>query len=100
MVRRLETVDPRKMKNDEKLAFWINIHNALLMHVMILHYPSNLGEENILLSCTFFLPLLQAHLEYGIPPNNLKKMSMLVKVNIIMKPSYFCPSYYHHMHRR
>ncbi|OAY78848.1 hypothetical protein ACMD2_08161, partial [Ananas comosus] len=57
MVRRLETVDPRKMKNDEKLAFWINIHNALLMH---------------------------AHLEYGIPPNNLKKMSMLVKATCIV----------------
>jgi hypothetical protein len=22
------------MTNEEKLAFWINIHNALLMHVM------------------------------------------------------------------
>lgn len=24
------------MKHEEKLAFWINIHNALVMHVMIL----------------------------------------------------------------
>lgn len=31
---RLETVDLRRMTNEEKLAFWINIHNALLMHVM------------------------------------------------------------------
>uniref|UniRef100_A0A2N9F3F2 DUF547 domain-containing protein n=1 Tax=Fagus sylvatica TaxID=28930 RepID=A0A2N9F3F2_FAGSY len=32
LVRNLENVDPRKMKREEKLAFWINIHNALVMH--------------------------------------------------------------------
>ncbi|EOY15853.1 Electron transporter, putative isoform 1 [Theobroma cacao] len=32
LVRNLEKVDPRKMKREEKLAFWINIHNALVMH--------------------------------------------------------------------
>ncbi|XP_008797011.2 uncharacterized protein LOC103712304 isoform X2 [Phoenix dactylifera] len=52
IIRRLETVDPRKMKNEEKLAFWINIHNALMMH---------------------------AYLEYGIPQNNAKKASLLIK---------------------
>jgi hypothetical protein len=31
---RLETVDLMRMTNEEKLAFWINIHNSLLMHVM------------------------------------------------------------------
>lgn len=35
LVRKLEKVDPRKMKREEKLAFWINIHNALVMHVWI-----------------------------------------------------------------
>ncbi|CAN6459882.1 unnamed protein product [Victoria cruziana] len=35
LVRRLEKVDPRKMKNEERLAFWINIHNALVMHAYI-----------------------------------------------------------------
>ncbi|OEL25106.1 hypothetical protein BAE44_0013876 [Dichanthelium oligosanthes] len=49
---RLETVDLRRMTNEEKLAFWINIHNALLMH---------------------------AYLKYGVPQNNLKKTSLLVK---------------------
>ena len=34
MVEQLEKVDPSKLKHDEKLAFWINIYNALLMHVM------------------------------------------------------------------
>ncbi|KAA8528850.1 hypothetical protein F0562_036205 [Nyssa sinensis] len=32
LVKSLEKVDPRKMKHEEKLAFWINIHNALVMH--------------------------------------------------------------------
>ncbi|EEC81445.1 hypothetical protein OsI_24730 [Oryza sativa Indica Group] len=49
---RLETIDLRRMTNDEKIAFWINIHNALLMH---------------------------AYLKYGIPQNHLKKTSLLVK---------------------
>jgi hypothetical protein len=30
---RLETVDLRRMTGEEKLAFWINVHNALVMHV-------------------------------------------------------------------
>uniref|UniRef100_A0A0E0KJH2 DUF547 domain-containing protein n=1 Tax=Oryza punctata TaxID=4537 RepID=A0A0E0KJH2_ORYPU len=49
---RLETVDLRRMTNEEKIAFWVNIHNALLMH---------------------------AYLKYGVPQNNLKKTSLLVK---------------------
>ncbi|KAE8655120.1 G2484-1 protein [Hibiscus syriacus] len=32
----LEEVDPRKLKHEEKLAFWINIHNSLVMHVSVL----------------------------------------------------------------
>lgn len=35
LISRLEEVDLRKMKHEEKIAFWINIHNALVMHVMI-----------------------------------------------------------------
>lgn len=31
---KLKEVDPRKMRHDEKLAFWINVHNALVMHVI------------------------------------------------------------------
>ncbi|RWR95659.1 putative electron transporter [Cinnamomum micranthum f. kanehirae] len=52
LVHRLEKVDPSRMKNDEKLAFWINIHNALVMH---------------------------AYLAYGIPQNSMKRGSLLVK---------------------
>ncbi|KAJ1287591.1 hypothetical protein BS78_02G021500 [Paspalum vaginatum] len=52
---RLETVDLRRMTNEEKLAFWINVHNALLM---------------------------QAYLKYGVPQNQVKKASLLVKVRV------------------
>ena len=36
LICRLEEVDPRMLSHEEKLAFWINIHNALVMHLMIL----------------------------------------------------------------
>eukprot|EP01018_Ginkgo_biloba_P032072 Gb_16429 [translate_table: standard] len=52
LVRRLENVEPRKMKHEEKLAFWINIYNALIMH---------------------------AYLAYGIPRNHLKRIPLLLK---------------------
>lgn len=52
LISRLEEVDPRKLDHDEKLAFWINIHNALVMH---------------------------AFLAYGIPQNNIKRVFLLLK---------------------
>lgn len=33
LVRRLESVDPSKMDHEEKLCFWINVHNSMVMHV-------------------------------------------------------------------
>ncbi|XP_022544970.1 uncharacterized protein BNAA07G32940D isoform X2 [Brassica napus] len=35
LVQNLEKVDPSRMKREEKLAFWINIHNALVMHAYL-----------------------------------------------------------------
>ncbi|CAM6035581.1 unnamed protein product, partial [Sphagnum compactum] len=52
MVEQLEKVDPRQMTHEQKLAFWINIYNALTMH---------------------------AYLAYGIPQNPLKRLSLLEK---------------------
>lgn len=54
MVEKLEKVDPSQLKHNEKLAFWINIYNALLMH---------------------------AYVAYGIPRSNLKRMSILQKAS-------------------
>ncbi|CBI38353.3 unnamed protein product, partial [Vitis vinifera] len=52
LISRLEEVDLRKMKHEEKIAFWINIHNALVMH---------------------------AFLAYGIPQTNVKRVFLLLK---------------------
>ncbi|KAL1833117.1 hypothetical protein ACET3Z_002768 [Daucus carota] len=52
LVSKLENVDPRKLKHEEKLAFWINVHNVLVMHVFLVH---------------------------GIPQNNLKRNSLVVE---------------------
>ncbi|XP_074309122.1 uncharacterized protein LOC141643733 isoform X1 [Silene latifolia] len=52
LISRLQEVDPTKMKHEEKLAFWINVHNALVMH---------------------------AFLAYGIPQNNVKRVFLLLK---------------------
>ncbi|KAK9165629.1 hypothetical protein Scep_000820 [Stephania cephalantha] len=52
LVCRLEEIDPRKLNHEEKLAFWINIHNALVMH---------------------------AFLAYGIPQNTLKRVALVLK---------------------
>lgn len=35
LIKRLEKIDPRKMAHDEQLCFWINIHNALVMHAFM-----------------------------------------------------------------
>ncbi|KAI3938056.1 hypothetical protein MKW98_018612 [Papaver atlanticum] len=32
MLKYLEDIDPRKMRPEQKLTFWVNIHNALVMH--------------------------------------------------------------------
>ncbi|PIN12372.1 hypothetical protein CDL12_15025 [Handroanthus impetiginosus] len=52
LICRLAQVDPGKLKHDEKLAFWINVHNALVMH---------------------------AFLVYGIPRGSLKRVSLVLK---------------------
>ncbi|XAR57856.1 hypothetical protein NMG60_11026140 [Bertholletia excelsa] len=52
LICQLEEVDPRKMKHEEKLSFWINVHNALVMH---------------------------AFLAYGIPQNNVKRVFLPLK---------------------
>lgn len=51
MIKQLETVDPRNLTHQEKLAFWINIHNALVMHTFLANgIPQNNGKRFLLLS--------------------------------------------------
>ncbi|CAA7053001.1 unnamed protein product [Microthlaspi erraticum] len=42
LVNKLEGVNPRKLNHEEKLAFWINIHNSLVMHsILVYGNPKN-----------------------------------------------------------
>lgn len=41
LINNLEKVDTMKMTHEEKLAFWINIHNALVMHAHLAYGISN-----------------------------------------------------------
>ncbi|CAI9115330.1 OLC1v1016211C1 [Oldenlandia corymbosa var. corymbosa] len=52
LVEILESVDPRKMKREEKLAFWLNIHNALVMHGY-LAYGTNLARSSSILKAAY-----------------------------------------------
>ncbi|XP_047321442.1 uncharacterized protein LOC124925478 [Impatiens glandulifera] len=52
LISRLEEVDIEKLRHGEKVAFWINVHNSLVMHAL---------------------------LAYGIPQNNVKRVFILLK---------------------
>ncbi|XP_062229657.1 uncharacterized protein LOC133927281 isoform X2 [Phragmites australis] len=52
LVEQLSMVDPTRMNCDERLAFWINLYNALIMH---------------------------AYLAYGVPENDIKLFSLMQK---------------------
>ncbi|XP_056177023.1 uncharacterized protein LOC115671308 isoform X3 [Syzygium oleosum] len=52
LVEQLAKLDPSRMTHDEKLAFWINLYNALIMH---------------------------AYLAYGIPRSDVKFFSLMQK---------------------
>nr|XP_043624051.1 uncharacterized protein LOC122595692 [Erigeron canadensis] len=54
LVSQLEQIDPRTLTREEKLAFWINVHNALIMH---------------------------AFLVYGTPRGALKRISLVLKAS-------------------
>ncbi|CAD5314678.1 unnamed protein product [Arabidopsis thaliana] len=46
LVQKIEKVDPARLGREEKLAFWINIHNALVMHEYIVYgIAFNIGGE-------------------------------------------------------
>lgn len=54
LVEQLAKVNPVQMSNDEKLAFWINIYNALIMH---------------------------AYLAYGVPSSDIKLFTLMQKAS-------------------
>ncbi|KAK4781422.1 hypothetical protein SAY86_015524 [Trapa natans] len=55
LVRRLEDVNLSKMKREEKLAFWINIHNALVMHAYLTYGSGNRVKTNNILKAAYII---------------------------------------------
>lgn len=91
-MQRLEKIDPTKMTHEEQLCFWINIHNALVMHVLLYtqmtyKLPSAVWMVNLrnqISFLTYILPCdIQAFLAYGIHDKRLKSTAMILKVHSI-----------------
>lgn len=57
LVYKLATINVKKMKNDEKVPFWINLHNALMMHAYLVH---------------------------GVPRSSTKRSSLIIKASCIV----------------
>lgn len=53
LVKILEKVDPKKMKREEKLTFWINIHNALVMHAYLAYGTRNYITNTTILKAAY-----------------------------------------------
>ncbi|XP_057421007.1 uncharacterized protein LOC130715031 [Lotus japonicus] len=49
LICQLEEIDPGKLKHEEKLAFWINIHNALVMHAFLAYGISQSSVKRVFL---------------------------------------------------
>ncbi|CAH1435216.1 unnamed protein product [Lactuca virosa] len=53
LVKKLEDIDVGKMKREQKLAFWINIHNALVMHAHLAYGTHSNSRTNSILKATY-----------------------------------------------
>ncbi|XP_010459800.1 PREDICTED: uncharacterized protein LOC104740801 isoform X3 [Camelina sativa] len=53
LIQKLEKVDPSRMKREEKLAFWINIHNALTMHAYLAYGTHNRAKNTSVLKAAY-----------------------------------------------
>ncbi|KAF2556705.1 hypothetical protein F2Q68_00013782, partial [Brassica cretica] len=53
LVQKLEKVDPSRLKREEKLSFWINIHNALTMHAYLAYGTNNRARNNSVLKAAY-----------------------------------------------
>nr|GME07119.1 uncharacterized protein LOC109166066 [Ipomoea batatas] len=53
LVKSLEKVDPMKLKREEKLVFWINIHNALVMHAYLAYGTQNCVRTSSILRAAY-----------------------------------------------
>jgi hypothetical protein len=68
------------MENDAQTAFWINVYNALVMHVRIIPSVGLLLPILLRIIPSVLLCLVQAYLAYGIPLNSLRRLALFHKV--------------------
>lgn len=62
LVKQLASVNPSEMSHDQKLSFWINLYNSLLMHVSVLHLKINLYACDFAITSSRMLPSSPRHL--------------------------------------
>ncbi|XP_044949845.1 uncharacterized protein LOC123399505 isoform X2 [Hordeum vulgare subsp. vulgare] len=55
LIQRLEKIDPTKMTHEEQLCFWINIHNALVMHAFLAYgiHDKRLKSTDMILKAAY-----------------------------------------------
>lgn len=76
----LQSVDLNLLTNQQKLAFWINMYNACVMHVRILPpFQCTYAVEELL--CNLSLYECQGFLQYGVPSTPAKLYALLNKVH-------------------
>ncbi|KVI09617.1 protein of unknown function DUF547, partial [Cynara cardunculus var. scolymus] len=49
LIKNLDKIDPGKMKREQKLVFWIKLHNALVMHAHLAYGTHNNSRSNSIL---------------------------------------------------
>lgn len=71
----LQTLDPRIYTKDEQLAYWVNLYNALVINLVLTHYPIDsikeigdgfTGPWNIQLATIAGQPITLNKIEHGI----------------------------------
>ncbi len=76
---KLAKVDPGQMTHDQKLAFWINVYNALMMHVINLPLLTCTAGSFVTHLCIFWL---ENKPQSKIPP--LISLSILVDTRVLL----------------
>jgi hypothetical protein len=71
----LQSIDPRHYSKDEQLAYWVNLYNALVVNLVLAHYPIDsikdigdgfTGPWNIELVTIAGMPITLNKIEHGI----------------------------------
>lgn len=84
LVEQLEKVKLSQLDGDAQIAFWINVHNALVMHVINNDFYLKIFQAYVILfwksACITLISCCQAYLAYGIPQGSLRRLALFHKV--------------------